>query len=228
MKELAGQRFGRLETLERVSINGKNGYWKCICDCGAETIVLTNNLISGKTRSCGCLFKEVIRNGAHTTHGKSGSREQTAYNHMRERCLDPFDKAYHRYGGRGITICDRWLGKEGIVNFLEDMGDCPPKFELERINNNGNYEPGNCRWASHDEQCRNRRPNIFITMFGKRLCLKDMCNLIGSDYKRVHYRYKKGWAISWALLMPQSDDLRECKIISGAAKRQKSLLSLKY
>ncbi len=100
-------------------------------------------------------------------HGGGNTRRYKQWGHMKSRCLNSLDKAYHRYGGRGIKICTRWLDENrGFLNFVEDMGECPEGYELDRIDNNGNYEPENCRWASHMEQCRNRRPNILCQYLG--------------------------------------------------------------
>lgn len=154
---LMGQRFGRLVVISPAS--GKYTCWKCRCDCGLERIILTQLLVSGKTKSCGCLRKEVAIDNApdFTRHGesKSGpnpSPEWQAWLSMKQRC-----RHHHRYKNRKITVCDRWLTYE---NFLADMGRKPsPKHSLDRINNSGNYEPGNCRWATASQQIKNRRLN---------------------------------------------------------------------
>jgi hypothetical protein len=225
MNDLTGQRFGRLVAIERVNVNGKLSYWLCKCDCGGESIVYTTSLTKYITQSCGCYQLERASE-THYIHGKTGTKVYRKWQHMKERCLNSRDKAYHRYGGRGITVCDRWLGKNGSLNFFNDMGECPKGYELERIDNNGNYEPDNCRWASHMEQCRNRRPNIFVSIFGITLCLKDVCNLVGTDYKKVHYKWKKGWPMSWSILGPYPKDYP--RGIKEAAKERKALNALKY
>jgi hypothetical protein len=222
-KELTGQRFGRLLVLNNTK--DKNTHWDCLCNCGNVVSVITNSLVSGKTISCGCFQKERISE-AHFTHGKSGTPVYKKWIHMRERCYNIKDKNYHNYGGRGITVCGRWLGKDGSLNFFNDMGECPEGYELDRIDNNGNYEPDNCRWASHMEQCRNRRPNIFVSIFGLTLCLKDVCNLVGTDYKKVHYKWKRGWPMSWSIFGPYPKDYP--RGIKEAAKERKALNALKY
>lgn len=155
--DLTGRRFGRLIVAERMSRINRGTRWDCLCDCGKHITVYAHNLASGCTSSCGCLQREA--RAARATHGQyrnnSVSPEIKAWEKMRERCLNPKDISYKNYGGRGITVCKRWLSFD---NFLSDMGKRPsPKHSLDRINNDGIYEPSNCRWATRTEQNRNRR-----------------------------------------------------------------------
>jgi len=157
--DLTLHKFARLTVIERVG-NGPNWqtYWRCLCDCGKFVIVGSRHLRSGKTLSCGCLQKEItgqqFRTHGHTV-GRKNSREFNAWTRMRQRCCNPNSTRFDAWGGRGITICDRWRKFE---NFLEDMPPHPGKgFSLDRIDNNRNYESGNCRWATPKEQSNNRR-----------------------------------------------------------------------
>lgn len=151
-KDLTDQRFGRLVVKEEAGVNKQRYYmWKCQCDCGNFTIVNGSDLRDGHTKSCGCLAIEKA-----TKHGLAKMRAYSSWQDMIRRCNNPNATGYGNYGGRGIMVCDRWLKLE---NFIEDMGERPKRLTIERIDNNGNYEPGNCCWASYTDQLRNQRAN---------------------------------------------------------------------
>ena len=154
-----GDRFGRLVVIERVP-SAYNPRYLCRCDCGRQLEVFGGNLRSGNSRSCGCLQRELL-SAQRTTHGMSArdNRTYTTWLAMKGRCFNPHDGHHYRlYGERGITVCDRWLGPDGFANFLADMGERPDGMTLDRYPDpDGNYEPGNCRWATPAEQGRNRR-----------------------------------------------------------------------
>jgi hypothetical protein len=162
--DLTGQSFGRLTVLERAGISkGGRSQWLCVCQCDRESIVEGSNLRSGHTKSCGCWQTEVVRatglkNSDRLKHGHCAHhRPSSTYNSwlaMLQRCNWPKAMSYPRYGGRGITVCERWMKFE---NFLADMGERPPGTSIDRKDVDGNYEPGNCRWATRKEQRANRR-----------------------------------------------------------------------
>lgn len=161
-----GQRFGKLVVTERCgSVGAGKAAWACRCDCGKTTVVSGDHLRCGKTKSCGCRIAE--RNaevrGTHL-HARKGlkSPEYGIWESIKKRCLNPRDQAYSRYGGRGIRICDRW--RDDFQAFLSDVGVRPtPEHSIDRIDNDGNYEPGNVRWATKSEQARNRNDEHILT-----------------------------------------------------------------
>ena len=164
--DVGGQRFGRLLVTEkRRRRNSGHIMWLCQCSCGNQTWVSASDLNSGNTRSCGCLRDELIA-AVGTTHGHRRDRqwtvEYTAWAGMIQRCTNPHTKGYACYGGRGITVCARW--RNSFENFLADMGEKPSRsLSIDRIDNNGNYEPENCRWATASEQQKNRRPRQTVS-----------------------------------------------------------------
>lgn len=159
LKDLTNQRFGRLTVLslaDRSLWKTDNAYWHCRCDCGSSTVTQASHLLRGHTTSCGCFQKErAISYNTRHGHAKKGRWTLTyqTWRAMSQRCLYPKHNRYHRYGGRGITICDRWLVYE---NFLDDMGERPEGMTLDRIDPDGNYEPTNCRWATSAQQNANK------------------------------------------------------------------------
>ena len=165
-QDLTGQRFGRLVVKEEMKEKDQRGksYWKCECDCGNEHIVRGDRLIDGTTRSCGCYHTEVAQK-THTIHGqctKKKGRTPTyqTWEGIKSRCENPNDKHYANYGGRGIKICERW---QKFENFLEDMGERKEGESIDRIDNNGDYEPSNCHWAENwQEQMFNKRAKGYL------------------------------------------------------------------
>lgn len=165
MRDLTGQKFGRLTVTGRDPVNRRPVKWMCRCECGTEKSIYSDALKRGRSTSCGCYRKEaslavMLANraafiGARLRHGMFDTPTHRSWNSMLQRCGNPNRDNYEFYGGRGICVCDRWKTFE---NFLADMGERPEGCTLDRYpNNNGNYEPGNCRWATHAQQMKNRR-----------------------------------------------------------------------
>jgi hypothetical protein len=177
-EDLSGQLFGRLEVVAEVDrINGRR-MWMCRCVCNAELNVEHRSLKSGNTKSCGCLYSDA-RTEVHKTHGQGGPNRTRAYriwSNMLTRCRNPLADNYERYGGRGISVCERWLKFE---HFFEDMGSPPAGTSIDRIENSGNYEPGNCRWATTQQQNENRRGLRWVEYDGKKMLVSQWAKHLG-------------------------------------------------
>jgi hypothetical protein len=181
--DLKGRRLGRLLVIERVKVRGtNNAMWRCLCDCGNETVAAAANI--GKTTfSCGCLAKEtaasLLRGNTHTmTHGGCGTDEYRTWQLIKRRCYNTNDEKYPIYGGRGIKVCKEW--KDDFPQFLADMEPRPSKaHSIERKDVNGDYTKDNCKWATSIEQARNTTRNVFVEINGKTRCVAEWCDLFG-------------------------------------------------
>lgn len=156
-----GARYGRLVVIRTASRLRGHRRYRCECECGRQVTVRRDNLADGSTRSCGCLEAE-SRGKSSVTHGLSKHPLYKVWQGMRNRCYNERQPHYPRYGGRGIRVCARWLGPDGFPNFLADMGERPDGLSLDRIDNDGDYEPGNVRWATASQQALNRRPKATL------------------------------------------------------------------
>ena len=192
---LVGQRFGKLMVEEYIGPHPSGSLWQCTCDCGGESQVASNKLRRGQTKSCGCLVKK---------HGMHNTITYKSYDTAKQRCNNPKNDNFHNYGGRGIAMCGRWNNpKDGFVNFLSDMGERPSKRHfIERIDNDGDYEPLNCKWADLVEQCNNRRGNRHITYDGETKTLANWARKMNMIPETISARIGRGWSVEKAIETP--------------------------
>jgi hypothetical protein len=199
--------FGRLNAIKYVGRKfGGNAYWLCRCECGEELEVRGSHLVDGNVKSCGCLTRDNCAElgcksgGWNRTHGASGTPTFQTWRGMFSRCFDPGHESYEDYGGRGIKVCDRWLEYE---NFVADMGQRPVGMTLDRENTDGNYEPGNCRWATNREQQTNKRNNVNLTFGGRTQTMVEWAEERGLDPGLLWQRIRKlRWPVEKALTTP--------------------------
>lgn len=191
--DIIGIRSGKIVVIERAHKINKQYHWKCICDCGKYLVTSGNRIRSGKTKSCGCITA--------TQNGISASKMHTRWRTMISRCHNPKSISYKNYGARGIKVCNEWINSFDC--FVNDMGKIPEGMTIDRIDGNGNYEPGNCRWVSMKEQSNNRRNNYLIKAFGQTLTLTQWANKIGMNWGVLRQRIERNhWSIEDALTIP--------------------------
>lgn len=200
---LTGDRFGRLVAISVAPrVEGQNRpVWICKCDCGNEVLLIANRLTSGNTTSCGCFRADEARrrrtrHGHTSTHG--ASLEYMVWAGMIQRCTNPSHASYQQYGGRGISVHERW---SDFRNFIADMGERPTsKHSIDRINNDGNYEPSNCRWATPAEQMSNRSDNRIVEFGGIKKPLSHWARDLGITHSSLAERIDSGrWSLQDAL-----------------------------
>lgn len=195
---LSKRKFNRWTVLDFSHVKHGAIYWNCKCECGTLKTIHANTLRNGDSKSCGCLRDEIAR-AKQTTHGMRGTRTYDTWRGIKGRCLNKDDKAYLDYGGRGVTVCDHWLKFE---NFFADMGVRPEGLTIDRKDNDGDYTPENCRWATQKEQCNNRRNNRIIEYNGEKKTLTAWAEFIGIGWSTLHQRLEKGWSVERALTTP--------------------------
>lgn len=193
---LIGQKFGRLVILNQIP----QRTLVCSCECGKIVKVDRGNVVSGKTKSCGCFKTEKsIKHGLHSK--KNEFPEYSIWASMIGRCYCTSHTGYKNYGGRGISVCLKW--RKSPLNFISDMGRrTSSKHSIERINNNGNYTPTNCRWATRKEQARNTRRSCFLKHGELRKTKAEWCEVTGIARYTLEYRLKIGWSVQDALTKP--------------------------
>lgn len=188
LKDITGQKFNRLLVVSRAE-NSKSGKasWNCKCDCGNMVVVWGSNLRNGHTQSCGCLQRERTSE-ASTTHGKTHTKIHTVWKTMKQRCFCKNHHKFKDYGGRGITVCDEW--KNDFQAFYDYVSELPhfgeEGYSIDRINNDGNYEPGNVKWSTLKEQARNRRTCRYVYYNGEFLTIAELSEKTGVPAKKLY------------------------------------------
>jgi len=204
MEDITGIKYGYLTALKFIKRDKTHYSWLFKCDCGNEKIMDRIHVKSGHSKSCGCMVSKLCKK-ANTTHGNTSdgkmSPEFRVWIAMRQRCYYKKNIHYHNYGGRGIKVCDRW--KDSFQNFLEDMGQKPERMTLERINNDGNYELLNYRWATYQEQANNRSNNNIIEYNGEKDTMSNWCRKFGITVSLFGNRKRIGWNLEEIFTTPK-------------------------
>lgn len=202
-------------------IAGKIGYrLRCVCVCGSERLKFPCEIKRGDTVSCGCWHRVCAAwvGKSQAKHGLEGTRAYSSWSSMMKRCYSETSSSLHRYGGRGITVCRRW---HNVANFVKDMGQPKRGLSLDRIDNNGNYEPGNCRWATQKEQMNNVSYNRVITYLGERMTVAQAADRFGIKYSRLLCRLRRGWTPAEAITSRRYKKIKHIR--KNAAKRNTSV-----
>jgi len=200
--DLHGRRFVRLQVICRAAPEprfDKRAAWHCLCDCGKTVDVIGKNLLTGNSKSCGCLRDETASLN-NATHRLIHTRAYQAWGAAKTRCYNTRQRCYANYGGRGIIMCQEW--RDSFEAFYADMGECPPGYSLERRNNNGPYAADNCYWATRLEQNNNTRTNVFLTFNGERLSVSAWTRRLGFKDSTIKRRLYRGWSVERALTTP--------------------------
>ena len=207
--DISNKKFGKLLAVKRcTNMSGKTA-WECKCDCGNITFVTTSNLTCNRIRSCGCLkIKQLLERS--TTHNQRHTVLYSVWRGLRQRCNNPKHASYHNYGGRGITVCEEWdKSFQAFYDWsyangysTENQKNEKLKLTIDRIDNNGNYEPSNCRWVDRKTQTRNMRTTRFITFNGQNKSVSEWCEIYGIKLQTFNTRIRNGRSIEEALTKP--------------------------
>lgn len=215
MRDISGMRFGRLVAVS-FSHKDKHGacVWNVLCDCGEIKTVAASNLF-GKTKSCGCLKKQLDKTKL-VTHGLSGTRTHRIWKGIIARCNIESATGFENYGGRGVRVCKQWLD---YANFFNDMGPAPEGMSIDRIDVNGDYTIENCKWSSRIEQSRNRRTNRLIDVAGKKTVLSEAASLSEMRYDAIRFRLNRGWSSDEAVSAKKNTKKRSKKIAANGTEK---------
>ena len=218
--DLTGQVFGRLTVVSFAGIgSNRSARWECICLCGAVVVINSATLRNGRTQSCGCYHKQLLRE-RNTSHGLCKTAEYSSWLNMRKRCNKANDPQYADYGGRGITVCEEW---ESFENFYRDMGPKPtPKHSIDRIDNDGPYCKENCRWATQKQQNTNQRSNKRLNFNGESLTISEWADRLGISASTLHSRLRLGWDTNRVLSTPSKEQRKRVSLDSASKSKQLS------
>lgn len=209
--DLTGQTFNQLTAIKIAYIKNRKPYWEWKCDCDNIKVIDIYSVISGSIKSCGCLRSKIMSQKT-SKHNMSKTRIFRIWSLMKDRCYNSKSTQYINWGGRGIKVCDEWLGENGFINFYnwamangyieEQLPNGRNKLELDRIDNDGNYEPSNCRWATHKQQQNNKRNNRLITYNGETRNITEWTEFMRFPKYLLKNRLDYGWSIEKALTTP--------------------------
>lgn len=190
-EDLTGRKFHRLEVISNAGTN-KHGaqMWNCLCECGSFTCVPSQNLKSGNTKSCGCWKRNTVKT-ASITHGQAQTRIYRIWNNMKQRCQNPNIPQYKQYGARGIRVCEEWQQFEPFFQWATANG-YTEHLSIDRINNDGDYAPDNCRWATSKEQAHNTRRSLHVTIGDESKTVEQLAAESGLNPKTIYKRYSNG------------------------------------
>ncbi len=213
--DITGMHFGRLSVIKKLKqrSNNKEIMWLCQCSCGKSKSTTGSRLKNKQTSSCGCLHKEQLarRNKKNAIHGLTGTSMRNTWGGMISRCYNKNNPSFEHYGPKGRDVCPRWRGKQGFINFLNDMGPKPsPQHSLDRIDNNKGYSPENCRWADIFQQNNNKINNIYLEKNGLKLNLKEWSEKTGIKKVTIQSRIKKGWDVDKILSSADYRKISRC------------------
>lgn len=200
MQDLTGQKYNRLTITSFSHIKDRNYYWNCKCDCGNEVVINIRSLKTGTTKSCGCWNKET-RSIRGVTHGMKDQRIYHIHENIKQRCTNSNNNRYKDYGGRGIKICEEWLQFETFYAWAQS-NEYDNTLTIDRIDNNGNYYPENCRWVTPKEQTKNKRSNVMLTLGDKTQCAMDWSKELNIKYETLIARKRYGWSDDKILTTP--------------------------
>lgn len=196
MSDLTGTRFGSLVVVERLHIDSNNRLYRCLCDCGRPHIARSSNLKAGRTSNCGC---SRYKHNGRSRNGNKTSRLYYIWESMRQRCTNPASTSYHNYGGRGIGVCTEWSDFGPFYDWAM-LNGYEPHLTIDRIDNDGDYTPENCHWATHKDQARNTRANRLVTFRGDTKCVMEWAEILDINVVTLHARlFRYGWPIERAL-----------------------------